>query len=235
MEKIFNALTVPVVWIVSVIELALLVYLVYKFVKTKSLFILMTAIITFGLFFDAFIISLGSVISAEKMLFVSRVRFILHGGLVPLLFIIAEESIEMKKPLKITFFVLTGVFIAIGIVNSFLATYKVTELAGVSRLVVDKEVTPKIVQKIPTVFNVISIIPLIVIGIIQIKKNKNVHLLLSGALMFFFSVIGPVLGLFNYLFLLSMFGEICLIVFAILFYLKEDKRKAKLEATPVEE
>ena len=227
MESFFEAIACPTVWIISIIELGLFAYLVYKYVKTKSLFILLTAIITFGLFYDAFIISLGTLTSASNMLFLSRIRFILHGSLVPLLFLIAKESTPLKKNIKLAFYITTGIFIILGLVSSLVASYEVTTIANISRLVVNKELTPKIIQKIPTIINIVSIIPLIVIGIIELKKNKNVHLLLSGSLMFLFSLIGPVLGLFNYLFLLSMFGEICLIVFAILFHLKKEKELTK--------
>lgn len=229
MNNFLEMIARPTVWIVSVIELLLLAYLVYKFVKTKSLFILMTAIVTFGLFYDAFIISLGTITSASNMLVLSKIRFVLHGGLVPLLFVISEQSIKMKKPLAITFYVVAAAFVILGIVNSFLAKYEVMELAGISRLVVNKEATKKIVQKIPVVLNIIAIIPLIVIGIIEIVKEKNVYLLLSGAFMFFFSAIGPIVKAYDYLFLLSMFGEVLMIVFAILFFIKKEKNKPEIQ------
>ena len=105
------------------------------------------------------------------------------------------------------------------------STYKVIDFAGISRLVVDKELTNKAFTKIPTIVNVIAVLPLIGVGIYVLIKEKNVYLLLSGGLMFFFSMIGPIVKLNDFLFLISMFGEICMILFIVLYYLKKEKKE----------
>lgn len=223
MEQFLNTITMPTVWIVSIIELLLCVYLTLRYKKTKSLFILIALFITFGLFFDAFIISLGSLVDASKLIITSRMRFILHGILVPTLFILVERANPLKKPWNLVIYIITCICIVLGIVSSILSHLEVSYVGNVSRMVVDKVNTPKIIQKIPNILNIITVIPLIVVGIILWIKEKNMHLCLSGSFMLLFSIIGPVLKLFNYIFLLSMFGEILMILFIILFDCKKTK------------
>lgn len=221
MYNFFIKTAAPTVWIICGIELILLIYLVYKSIKSKSLFIYLVTAITFGLLYDSFITSLGTVIDASNIMFLSRLRFILHSSLVPLLFIISEEALNPKKQIKIAIVITTLVLITIGLVSIIFTKYSVIDFAGISRLTVNKEETAKIVTKIPTIINIVSIIPLIGIGIYILIKEKNIHLLLAGLLMFLFSAIGPIIKLTDFIFLISMFGEVLMIVFLILYRIKK--------------
>ncbi len=223
MKDFLNAITAPTVWIVTIIELLLVIYLVLRYVKTKSLFVLITLLVTAGLFFDAFIISLGTFMSASNLPFTSRLRFVLHGVLVPTLFILAERAKPLKSPWNIVVYVITGICIVLGLVTAFLTKLEIANVGNVSRMIVDKVNTQKWVQKLPNMINIITVIPLIVVGIICWIKEKNMNLFLSGFFMLFFSAIGPIFKLFDYLFLLSMFGEVLMILFAILFEAKRTK------------
>ena len=217
MYNFFTNISATSVWIVSGIELLLLIYGIYKSIKTKSLFVILVTIITFGLLYDAFITSLGTITSASNMIVLSKIRFILHGVLVPLLLIISTLVIKLKKAINIALYISTGIFIILGLISAFLSKYIVIDLANISRLTIDKELTNKFINTIPTILNIVSIIPLLILGIIVVIKEKNPYLLLSSGLMFLFSAIGPILGLSDFIFLLSMFGEICLVLFALLY------------------
>ncbi len=223
MYNFFYNISGPTVWIISGIELLLLIYLIYKSIKTKSLFILLVTLITFGLFYDAFITSLGTEIDASNIMFLSKVRFILHATLVPLLFIISILTIKMKKPFKIAIYITTSLFIILGIICILFTSYEVINFAGISRLTVNKELTNKAINTIPTVINILAVIPLIVVGVYKLIKSKNIHLLLSGGLMFFFSMLPPIIKMNDFMFLISMFGEICMVFLLILYFNKENK------------
>lgn len=145
---------VPAIWIISSLELLLIGYMVYRFIKTKSRTILFTACMTLGLFFDAFIIALESKVDASQMVVASRFRFIAHGLLIPLLFMISAEALELKK-------------------------------------------TP--------------------------------YLFLSGFLMFAFSALGPATGNSEYIFYISMYGELLMVIFLILHDMFGDRKKKKAE------
>lgn len=224
MYSFFVNIAAPTVWVVSAIELLLFIYLIYKSIKTRSLLLGIITMITFGLFYDAFITSLGTVIDASNIMILSQMRFVLHSALVPYLFFISVGSIKPKKAILISMWITTFVLIIIGLISICFTKYVVIDLAGISRLTINKEETNRIFTKIPTVINIISIIPLIAVGIYVLIKEKNVYLLLSGGLMLLFSAIGPMLKLTDFIFLLSMFGEIFMVIFLILYFMKKDKK-----------
>ena len=225
MYDFFMNIAAPTVWVVCGIELLLLIYSIYKSVKTKSIFIFLVTAITFGLFYDAFITSLGTVIDAASIMFLSRLRYILHVIFVPLLFIITILTINVKREIRITVEIITLAFIILGIICIIFTKYEVINFAGISRLVVNKELTNKAINTIPTVINIIAVLPSIGVGIYKLIKEKNAYMLLSGGLMFLFPMIGPILKLNDFLFLISMFGEICMIVFLILYFNKVTSKK----------
>ena len=63
-------------------------------------------------------------------------------------------------------------------------------------------------------------IPVIITGIYVLIKNKTPHIFFAGALMFVFAALGPATGNTDLIFVISMFGEL----FMLLFYLIYEKR-----------
>ena len=54
-------------------------------------------------------------------------------------------------------------------------------------------------------------------GVIVWARQKTPTLFLSGFLMFAFSALGPATGNFDLIFYISMFGEICMALFFLLY------------------
>ena len=50
MENFLSQITIGTVWTISAIELILLIFSVYKFIKIKKSFLLVISLITFGFF-----------------------------------------------------------------------------------------------------------------------------------------------------------------------------------------
>lgn len=222
-KSFLDIITGPTILVIAALEVVLFVLLLRRFIKTKSLISLFAGLIAIGLAYDALIIDLGMWVNANNMLFLSRLRFVFHGLLTPLLFALSARSYKLSKPLVITLFSIMGALMLFGIIEGSLNVLTESTTASISRLAIDKETTPKILYKGSTIINIISIIPVIVIGIIAWVKQKNCYLALAGIFMFVFSAIGPAIGLTEYIFFISMIGEILMISFILLYDIKKDK------------
>lgn len=220
---------VPAIWIISSLELLLIGYMVYRFIKTKSRTILFTACMTLGLFFDAFIIALGSKVDASQMVVASRFRFIAHGLLIPLLFMISAEALELKKIPYYVAIGLTVTLMGLGLAEALATKLGVVEIANISRMASIKGATPGWADAISKVLSFGTVIPLMVVGIIYWIKKKTPYLFLSGFLMFAFSALGPATGNSEYIFYISMYGELLMVIFLILHDMFGDRKKKKAE------
>ena len=63
----------------------------------------------------------------------------------------------------------------------------------------------------------ILVVPLVLAGIAVWVKQKTPALFLSGFLMFAFSALGPATGNFDLIFFISMFGEVCMVLFFMVY------------------
>lgn len=224
MEQFFNAICAPMIWVIAILELALLVFMVIRYVKTKSIFTLVVALITFGLFFDAFIIGLGAFMNAENLRAISQFRFVSHGLLIPLLFVVCSLALGLKKPWKYIIYGLTIALMFAGVAEGFATVLGVQEIAGISRMASIKTETPKWAATISQVLSFGTVFPLIGVGIYCWIKQKTPLLFLAGFLMFFFSAIGPATGNSAYIFFISMIGEILMVTFMLLYIMRQEKK-----------
>ena len=79
------------------------------------------------------------------------------------------------------------------------------------------EATPAWADAISRVLSFGTVIPMMIVGVIVWVKKKTPHLFLSGLLMFSFSALGPATGNSDLIFFISMFGEVCMVLFLYLF------------------
>lgn len=223
MREFLLAICAPAIWVIAAIELALMILMIPKIKKTGSKVIICTALITFGLFFDAFIIALGTIFSAESMAVVSRFRFITHGVLIPLLFPICAEALNLKRVPKIVVYVITGLLMVAGLAEALATVLGPVEIAGISRMASVKGETPAWAEGISRVLSFGTVIPLMIVGVIAWIKEKTPFLFLAGFLMFAFSAVGPATGNSDLIFFISMFGEVLMVVFLLLYGLKRTR------------
>ena len=96
------------VWVFCAFHLVLLIVMFKKYGETKNNLFLLSALVTAGLFYDALILSLGTVLQAGPALkALSQVRYISHGALIPLLLPISAYAIGFKKTGKTITWILT--------------------------------------------------------------------------------------------------------------------------------
>lgn len=210
--------------IISALELVLFFVMIKRWVKTKFVITLLTACITFGLFYDALIIGLGTVINPAAVPIVSRFRFIFSGVLIPLLFAICAQALDLKKPVSTVVYVFTGLLMAAGLAQALATVLDVTEIAGITRMASVKGVTPAWAAGISSLLSSGSVIPLILVGIFVWIKQKNPFMFLAGFFMFAFSALGPATGNAKYIFYVSMYGELLMVIFLFLYAIKKEKK-----------
>ena len=193
-------------------------------VRNRVAFRIALGALCFGLCYDALIQALGASLGEGSALTgLSRFRYVFHGALIPLLFPICAYALDFKKPWKLAVWILPGVVIALGIAEGFATVMVPERTAGILRLASDKEATPGWATGVSMLLAFGTIIPVILAGIAVWIRQKTPLLLLAGLLMFAFAALGPATGNMDLNFLITMFGE----VFLALFFLLYARRKAK--------
>ena len=211
------------VWVITALQ-ALFMLLAFRgWSRKREPLYLLTALVALGLFYDALILSLGTVMQAGPALSaLSRMRYVAHGALIPLLFPICAYALNFNKTWKSVVWVLTALLIAAGIAEGFATALDLREVAGLVRYA-SGDGTPGWAKAVSGVLSYGAVVPLILAGIVVWVKQKTPLLFLSGFLMFAFSALGPASGNFDLIFFISMFGEVCM---ALCFLLYARRRAA---------
>lgn len=210
MKELLFASCPIMLWIISIIELVFTVLLFSRYAKTKNLIFLLSGLICVGLTYDALALALGTVMEDSPVLLaISRLRYVFHGGLIPLIFAICAYALDFKGVWKAAAWVLTGVLMVLGIADGCIREIGVQTVAGVCRYVsVSAPVWADIVNSLLT-FG--TVIPMMIAGVVVWVKQKTPHLFLSAFLMFLFSGLGA--ACLELMFYISMYGELLMALF----------------------
>ena len=220
MRDFLMASCVPALWIISAFHIVFMVLLFRKFAATKNILFLLSGILTFGLFYDAAILALGSVMQEGALLMgLSRMRYVLHGMLIPLIFALCAYALNAKGFWLKAVWVLTGVLMALGIADGCVRTIGVETVAGVCRYA--SVTAPAWAEIVNSLLTFGTVIPLMIVGIVVWVKQKTPHLFLAGFLMFAFSGLGATC--LELMFYISMYGEVLMALFFFLYALKKEK------------
>ena len=220
MKALLFASCVPMLWVISAVELFFTVLLFSRYVKTKNLIFLLSGMIRVGLTYDALVLALGSFLTeGTALLALSRMRYVFHGGLIPLIFAICAYALNFKKVWKIAAWVFTGVLIVLGIADGCIREIGVQTVAGVCRYAsVSAPAWAEIVNSLLT-FG--TVIPMMIAGVVVWIKQKTPHLFLSAFLMFLFSGLGA--ACLELMFYISMYGELLMALFLYFYALRKSK------------
>ena len=220
MKELLFASCVPMLWVISAVELFFTVLLFSRYIKTKNLIFLLSGMICVGLTYDALVLALGSFLTeGAALLALSRMRYVFHGGLIPLIFAICAYALNFKKVWKIVAWVFTGVLIVLGIADGCIREIGVQTVAGVCRYAsVSAPAWAEIVNSLLT-FG--TVIPMMIAGVVVWIKQKTPHLFLSAFLMFLFSGLGA--ACLELMFYISMYGELLMALFLYFYALRKSK------------
>lgn len=192
-------------WCLAALQLALTLLL---FRTRPRPLTLPMALISMGLCYDAFILSIGVFAKAGPVLrFFSRLRFVSHGALIPLLFVLCAAALGLGKKARTAVWCFTGVLMVLGASEGFCTVPEVREIAGICRYA-SSDATPAWAAAVSAGLSYGTVLPLMLCGIAVWIRQKTPLLFLAGFLMFAFSALGPATGNFDLIFLISMFGEL---------------------------
>ena len=210
-------------WAVTAFELLFAAALFYMWRKRKLTCALWMALVAFGLFYDALLLSLGAVLEAsEAFRSLSLLRYVLHCALIPLLFPICADALGLGKTGMRIVWIATAAIIAVGIAAGF-ATRLETKTVGAVLRYASADATPAWSSGIQNGLSYGPILILILSGIVVWIRQRRPELFLSGFFMFAFSALGPATGNLDLIFFISMFGEVLM---ALFFWLYAAKRRA---------
>ena len=213
------------IWVLTIAEIMIFILLLKIYCEKKNKMPLFMALVCIGLVYDAFVIAVGRWIPESIMLGISRIRFISHGVLVPLNLLIGGCALKWDG-LKFKILAgITGLVSLAGFAAGIVRNLEVKEMAGLVRCV-SAENSPAWAEGINSLLSYGTVIPLIIFGIIVWIKQKTPFMFLSGLLMFVFAALGPATGNFDLIFYISMFGELCMVLFFWLYASKYTEQKS---------
>lgn len=202
--------------ILAALELIFGVVLLAMYKKKRGVILLYMALVSLALCYDAAVLALGAFLPEGILRPLSQLRFIFHGLFIPLLFPICAEALRLPKTAKTVVWVVTALLMAGGLASGVLTRLEPSSVAGINRFLSGPQ-TPELAERFTRILSYGTVLPLMIVGVIVWIKRKNPALFLSGFLMFAFSALGPATGNFDLIFLIGMFGEVCMVFFFLVF------------------
>lgn len=217
----------PILWIITLLEIIFIALFAKKHIETQKPIVACMLLISIGLFVDAFLIAVGGVVGAIPE-WIARIRFICHGGLIPLMFPICGYGLKISQKAMKILWIFTAAVMVIGIFNAFFLEFNVVNI-GASVRQATSSMTPVWTKKVSTALSIVPVIPLILSGAVVFARFRIPYLFLAGVFMFAFAAICPATGNMDIMFVVSMFGELFMAMFYYL-YVVADEKKALQEA-----
>ena len=205
-------------WIISVINLVFTVLLFRKYAKTKNMLFLLSGLLCVGLFYDAAILAFGTFMKEGALLMaLSRLRYVLHGGLIPLIYALCAYALDAKGFWLKAVWAVTLILSVLGIADGCIRVIGPVTVANVCRYA--SVSAPAWAETVNTFLTFGTVIPLMIAGVVVWKKQKTPKLFLAGFLMFAFSGLGA--ACLELMFYISMYGEVLMAAFFYLYALKK--------------
>ena len=218
-REFFEAIALPSIIICTVLYVLIFILSLREYFKLKRLVFILLLIQCVGFVYDGLIMLLGFSMSDNVLKGFNIVRYILHGMLVPILIAFTGYALEFRRDKLYINWVVAIIFIILGVAAGGCTKLEIEEFGKIKRGANSDE-TPKWVSPIDTVMNIGSVIYMLIAGIILIIVKREFFYFLSGLFMLIFSAIGPATGNSDLNFLLSVYGEILMIIFLFVFFKK---------------
>ena len=209
----------------SVITCTILYALVFglsirEYFKMKRLVFILLMIECVGFIYDSLIMLIGKELSDDSLKGTNIIRYILHGILVPILIAFTGYALQFRRDKLYFNWVITIICIILGLAAAICTKMSIEDEFGKIKRCGIHDDTPGWVNPIDTVMNIGSVIYMLIAGIILIIVKRDFFYFLAGLLMLIFSAIGPASGNSDLNFLLSVYGEILMIIFLFVFFKK---------------
>ena len=204
----------------TVLYAIIFILCIREYFKIRRLVFILLMIECVGLLYDSLIMLIGKNLSDNALKITNIFRYVLHAILVPILIAFTGYALQFRRDKLYTNWVITIICIIIGLAAAIATKMEIEEEFGkLKRCGIHNE-TPGWVNPIDTVMNIGSIIYMIIAGIILLIVKREFFYFLSGFFMLVFSAIGPATGNTDLNFLLSVYGEILMVIFLFIFFKK---------------
>ena len=190
----------------------MLVLLILAIAKKKPAIVLMF-LIALGLTFDSAVVAFGSSFSDTLLDILSKCRYVAHGLLLPLTVAICAYVLEWEYSIGMKLSWLLSILLcgAGGAAGWFRET-SLSTFAGITRFAPTSS-SPEWAEMVGKYMPIAMVALLLISGLIYLIRHKKPFILLGGLCMLGFSLIGPLTGNTDLIFLISMFGEVLLLFF----------------------
>lgn len=206
-------------WVITVVQIIFTAMTFIQYSKTKNIIYFLTGLLTIGLTYDGLILALGCFMKEGAFFAIlSRMRYVLHGALIPFIYVICAYALNWKGKLLKAAWIFTGIFVVLGFADGCVEQLAVKEVANVTRYI--SVYAPSWAELVNTFLTFGTVIPMMIAGVVVWKKQKTPYLFLSGALMFLFSGLGVAVK--DLMFYISMYGEVLMALFLCLYARKKD-------------
>lgn len=206
---------------VATVEIILTWVLFSDYRKKNDPVIICMAIVGIGLCYDAVVLAAGAKIMLPVLSVLSRGRYILHGLLIPVNLAVCAFGVPFYKRFRMVTLTLTSLLMLAGAASGFFRELdKVVLNEGqFNEIVRFVSVSPKDswMEMVNKALSFGTVIPVILSGIAVLIKHKSPTFLLAGLLMLAFSLLGPITGNADLIFLFSMFGELSMLLLYVIF------------------
>ena len=222
MREFLTAHCPVIIAVITALEAIVTMLLFVRYIKKRQTIALLMAVVGVGLLFDALVMALGSFMPHDLLRILSRIRFVSHGLLVPLNIAICGYAMKWVDIKMTITWIITAAVCILGCASGFARVLELRDFAGIVRYVAGDS-TPVWADKINRLLSFGTVLPVIAAGIYVWIKEKTPTFFLAGALMFVFAAFGPATGNSDLIFLISMFGELLMIFFFLLYSKKENE------------
>lgn len=189
-----------------------LILLILALVRKKASIVLMF-LVSLGLTFDAIMVAFGGSFSDDLLMILSKVRYVAHGLLLPLSIAICGYVLKWEYSFGLKLCWLLSILLCgAGAAAGWFRETELVTVADIVRYAPLESATPEWANLVTKVLSYGTVIPLILSGLINVFRSKNPAILLGGLSMLGFSLLGPLTGNKDLIFLISMGGE-CLLAF----------------------
>ena len=205
--------------IITVLEGFFVLKMFRQFRALNNIIPLLVGILCIGLFYDALILSLGSVLKYGAVFkALSQLRYILHATMIPLLLPICCYTFGSNRLVKPVWAVTIVIMIA-GLAAGICTATEPRTVGSIARYAVS-DTNPGWVDGIVQALDIVPVFLMIGLGLVVWKKKKNPNLFWAGFFMLLFTMLGIFLGkdpggdaTQSLMFFISMFGELLMVYF----------------------
>ena len=216
----FESIALGSIIVCLVLYVIILILSFREYFKLRRLVFILLIIECLGFIYDGLIMLIGTKMSNNVLKGTNIVRYILHGILVPILITFTGYALQFRRDKLYINWVVTVFCICLLTMTQFAWRMKIEKEFGKIKRCGIHDDTPSWVNSIDTILNIGSVIYMLIAGIILLIVKREFFYFLSGLFMLIFSAIGPASGNSDLNFLLSVYGEILMIIFLFIFFKK---------------